>query len=167
MIDPYYSGEAENNPGCRCRWGVYCLLVGLFVGAVGVMTAPACAGMEAPTPMLLMTPTPDPTNVPAIPTGSPDYLAGMDLFGSNCAQCHGAKATGSDLGPPLIHEVYHPYHHPDFAFHAAVNRGVPRHHWYFGDMPSVPDLTDGQVDQIICYVRSLQRDSGMPVQLSC
>ena len=167
MIDPDYLGGTEKGPGCQCQWRVYCLVVGLIVGTLGIVAASACAGMEKPTPMVVKTPTPDPAHLANTETGSPDYLTGMELFGSNCAQCHGEKATGSDFGPPLIHEAYHPYHHPDFSFYAAVNRGVSRHHWYFGDMPSIPDLDDQQVGQIICYVRSLQRDSGMQVQVSC
>ena len=134
---------------------------------VGLMVTGACVGLEAPTPIPLMTPTPDPPNAVATQTGSPAYLAGMDLFNTNCAACHGEKATGSDTGPPLIHAYYQPYHHPDFTFHSAVNRGVPMHHWFFGDMPPVPGLSQQDVNQIICYVRTLQRDSGMPVNMSC
>ena len=146
---------------------MYCLTLCLIIAALCVAASASCAGVEKPTPMVFTTPTPDPTNSPSSETGSEEFLTGMVLFRSNCAQCHGEKATGSDFGPPLIHEVYHPFHHPDFAFHAAVNRGVPRHHWYFGDMPSIPNLTDQEVDQIICYVRSLQQVSGMPLEVAC
>ena len=135
MIDPDYLGGSEKEPGCQCQWRVYCLVVGLIVGTLGIVAASACAGMEKPTPMVVKTPTPDPAHLANTETGSPDYLTGMELFVSNCAQCHGEKATGSDFGPPLIHEAYHPYHHPDFSFYAAVNRGVSRYHWYFGNMP--------------------------------
>ncbi len=144
---------------CRLRW--------LIVTVMGVLAAVGCAGMEAPSPMPLKTPTPDPPSGSVNETGSPEYLVGMDLFQRNCSQCHGQKATGSEVGPPLIHEVYHPYHHPDFSFRAAINRGVPAHHWHFGSMPAVPDLSEGDVENIICYVRSLQRDSGMPVTAAC
>ena len=144
---------------CRVRW--------IIVTVMGVLAAMGCAGMEAPSPMPLKTPTPDPPNGSANHGGSPEYLAGMNLFQENCSQCHGQKGTGSDLGPPLIHEVYYSYHHPDFAFRAAIKRGVQAHHWNFGNMPSVPDLSEENVENIICYVRSLQRDSGMPVAVAC
>ena len=133
----------------------------------GIMMTGACVGLQEPTPMQVEMPTPDPPNTVTTQTGSPDYLAGMELFNDNCLLCHGEKATGSDAGPPLIHAYYQPYHHPDFAFHSAVNRGVPMHHWFFGDMPPVPGLSEQDVDQIICYVRTLQKNSGMPVSVSC
>ena len=135
---------------------VFCLLL-----AVG------CAGMEAPTPMDYKTPTPDPVDSLVTEEGSDIYMSGMELFRANCAVCHGDKGTGSDTGPPLIHEYYHPYHHPDFAFHAAVMSGVSRHHWEYGDMPPVSGLNEDDVEKIICYVRSLQQDSGMPVISPC
>ncbi len=102
---------------------------------------------------------------PASPSN--DYWAGMELFQQNCAVCHGERAAGSDAGPPLVHPIYEPGHHPDFAFHAAVQRGVVSHHWVFGDMPPIPNLDEGQVDQVICYVRSLQRESGIAVAQFC
>lgn len=144
---------------CRIRW--------IIVAVMGILAAMGCAGMEPSSPMPFKTPTPDPQNGPVNEAGSPEYLAGMGLFQANCSQCHGQKATGSDEGPPLIHEVYHPYHHPDFSFRAAIKRGVPPHHWHFGRMPPVPDLSEADVENIICYVRSLQRDSGMPVAAAC
>ena len=139
----------------------------LLAVAMGVMAATACVGMEEPTPMVMKTPTPDPTNTVNTETGSPTYLAGLDLFNMNCAQCHGEKATGSEVGPPLIHEVYQSYHHPNFSFHAAVNKGVPAHHWFYGDMPPIPGLSNEDVEKIICYVRKLQDDSGMPAGDAC
>ncbi len=92
-------------------------------------------------------------------TGSFDD--GQRLFGENCAACHGASAEGTTVGPPLVHAVYNPNHHPDFAFHNAVNNGVPQHHWAFGDMEPRPGLSGSDVNDIICYVRQLQVDEGI------
>ena len=86
---------------------------------------------------------------------------GMTAFNANCALCHGANAAGTSQGPTLIHRVYEPNHHQDFAFRNAVRNGVPSHHWQFGDMLPVPGLSDEEVDSIICYVRELQRDGGI------
>ena len=86
---------------------------------------------------------------------------GEALFGANCAACHGPGAAGTDQGPTFIAGVYHPGHHADFAFARAVRFGVPRHHWSFGDMPPVPGLADDEVQQIICYVREVQRANGL------
>ena len=92
---------------------------------------------------------------------SPRIDSGMTAFNANCALCHGPNAAGTTQGPTLIHRVYEPNHHQDFAFRNAVRNGVPSHHWQFGDMPPVPGLSDQEVDSIICYVRELQRDGGI------
>ncbi len=81
---------------------------------------------------------------------------GKTVFDTNCAQCHGPEATGTNLGPTFIDRIYHPGHHGDAAFHLAVTRGVRQHHWNFGNMLPVPGVTETQVGQIICYVRHLQ-----------
>lgn len=86
---------------------------------------------------------------------------GERLFTENCARCHGEKADGTHLGPPLVHRLYEPGHHPDFSFHNAVKNGVISHHWEFGDMPPVPGLSEPEVTQIIAHVRNLQRDGGI------
>ena len=92
-------------------------------------------------------------------TGS--FENGEILFGENCAACHGAAAAGTTVGPPLVHAVYNPNHHPDFSFHNAVNNGVPQHHWAFGDMEPRTGLSGSDVNDIICYVRQLQVDEGI------
>lgn len=86
---------------------------------------------------------------------------GESLFNANCAQCHGQAAAGTNLGPTLIDRIYHPGHHGDAAFHIAVLRGVRQHHWQFGNMLPVPGVSETQVNQIICYVRHLQRTAGI------
>ena len=86
---------------------------------------------------------------------------GEDLFNDNCSACHGAGAVGTSLGPPLIHRVYHPGHHPDFSFRNAVAQGVPQHHWPFGDMAPVPSVEEQEVEKIICYIRQTQRAEGL------
>ena len=87
--------------------------------------------------------------------------AGKLLFDKNCAECHGSGATGTDVGPPLVHIVYEPSHHADFAFHRAVGQGVRQHHWRYGDMPAIDDVSEDQVDAIVAYVRSLQDAAGI------
>ena len=82
---------------------------------------------------------------------------GEDLFNANCSACHGVNAAGTDQGPTLIDRIYHPNHHSDFSFLSAVGRGVPQHHWGFGDMPPVPGVSPDDAANIICYVRQVQR----------
>ena len=83
--------------------------------------------------------------------------AGEELFNANCSACHGVNAAGTDQGPTLIDRIYHPNHHSDFSFLSAVSRGVPQHHWGFGDMPPVPGVSPDDAAKIICYVRQVQR----------
>ncbi|MGI9625890.1 MAG: c-type cytochrome [Longimicrobiales bacterium] len=86
---------------------------------------------------------------------------GEALFTVGCVQCHGPLASGSELGPPLVHTVYRPAHHADAAFQLAVLRGVRAHHWGFGDMPPQPNVTSEMATAITGYVRWLQRQVGI------
>lgn len=87
--------------------------------------------------------------------------AGARLFAVHCQTCHGREATGTGIGPPLVHVYYEPNHHPDQTFQAAVRNGVRQHHWRFGDMPPVPGLSPDDVEKITAYVRALQRAEGI------
>ncbi len=95
-----------------------------------------------------------------IPT---EHLGGQTNFEANCLVCHGELATGSLIGPPLVHSIYRPAHHADVAFSLAVLRGTRAHHWRFGDMQPVPDVTPEMVEEIIGYIRWLQRQEGIGV----
>jgi mono/diheme cytochrome c family protein len=92
--------------------------------------------------------------------GSPEELAlGEEVFAENCQTCHGPEASGGLAGPPLIHELYVPDHHPDEAFRAAIARGVQPHHWEFAGMPPIPGLDESEVEAVIAYVRAQQREA--------
>ncbi|MEL0108389.1 MAG: cytochrome c [Rhodospirillaceae bacterium] len=82
-------------------------------------------------------------------------------FNTNCAVCHGKNASGTDKGPPLVHDIYNPGHHADMAFTLAVRRGTRRHHWPYGDMPPQPQVTKSQLKAIVKYVRELQKANGI------
>ena len=86
---------------------------------------------------------------------------GKALFTSTCSVCHGAAAVGTQAGPPLVHELYRPGHHPDISFRNAVKNGVISHHWEFGHMPPQPGVSDEDIEKIICYVRELQIAGGI------
>jgi mono/diheme cytochrome c family protein len=90
-----------------------------------------------------------------------DANNGATLYRKNCLSCHGNAGSGSNQGPPLVHKTYNSSHHADLAFHLAVKNGVRRHHWRFGDMPPLPELTPQDVGHIVVYVRSLQRRAGI------
>ncbi|MBO9423015.1 c-type cytochrome [Labrenzia sp. R4_2] len=97
----------------------------------------------------------------AIPQFSSEAQAGELLFGENCAACHGQNAAGTSNGPPLIHDIYNPGHHPDESFYSAVQKGVRGHHWPYGNMPPQSQVTQEQTGQIIRYIRELQVSNGI------
>ncbi len=89
---------------------------------------------------------------------------GKVVFDGKCATCHGINGAGSKQGPPLIHKTYNPGHHNNDAFYRAVKNGVAKHHWNFGNMPPIADVSKSQVSQIVRYVRELQLANGIVTQ---
>ncbi len=114
---------------------------------------------------LLLWPRPAPQNLAANPDANDAALManfdGRALFDKNCATCHGAQGKGSSNGPPLVHRIYEPNHHGDGAFYRAAAQGVRAHHWQFGNMPPIAGVTTRDVEQIIAYIRALQRANGI------
>jgi mono/diheme cytochrome c family protein len=98
------------------------------------------------------------------PLGKPvpaEYATGEALYTAHCALCHGPSAVGTAQGPSFLSNIYVPSHHSDASIYLAVKQGVRAHHWTFGDMPALPQVTEGEVTQIIAYVRWLQRQAGI------
>jgi len=97
-----------------------------------------------------------------VPTLTGAAIIGETIFNAKCAACHGANAAGQDgVAPPLVHRIYEPGHHGDGAFLLAAQSGVRAHHWQFGNMPPVEGVTQGDVKNIIAYVRALQKENGI------
>ena len=90
-----------------------------------------------------------------------EFQAGEAKFNTHCAACHGPQASGTQQGPPLVHKIYEPNHHGDAAFLRAAEFGVKAHHWEFGNMPKIEAVSAADVEQIIGYVRWLQRQAGI------
>lgn len=90
-----------------------------------------------------------------------ELQSGEAKFRSNCARCHGEAGAGTNQGPPLVHKIYEPSHHGDPAFQRAVANGVRAHHWQFGDMPKIEGVTPEDVEQVVRYIRWLQRQAGI------
>lgn len=90
-----------------------------------------------------------------------EFQRGEARFAARCTPCHGEAALGSSRGPPLVHPYYEPNHHADAAIRLAVLRGVRMHHWGFGDMPPVRGISDAEINEIIAYIRWLQREAGV------
>ena len=145
----------------RAGRAVALLLGSLFLALVLLATA-GCGGDADPGPV----PGPSqadnaPPTMAAVSDTGETARQGEELFNANCSACHGVGAVGTTLGPPLIHRVYHPGHHPDFSIRNAIANGVPQHHWPFGDMAPVPGVEEQDVEKIICYVRQTQRAGGI------
>ncbi len=107
---------------------------------------------SAPTPIAQISVVKD------VPT---EFKDGEEKFNAFCSPCHGTQGTGSAHGPPLVHKIYEPSHHADFAFQRAAAQGVKAHHWKFGNMPKIEGVTADEVTQIIGYIRWLQRQAGI------
>ncbi len=94
-----------------------------------------------------------------------DFVAnaqqGEALFTANCSGCHGSAGQGTGQGPPLVDKIYRAAHHADITFHWAVKNGVKQHHWTFGNMPPVENVSPEDVGHIIAYVRDEQRKAGI------
>ncbi|MCP9470782.1 MAG: cytochrome c [Nitrospira sp.] len=122
----------------------------LVLLAIGVM--PACSQEETAS-----------KGVVGAPAGAApvELREGEQKFVANCSRCHGLGGVGTDHGPPLVHKIYEPNHHADAAFHNAAANGVRAHHWQFGNMPKVEGVTTADVEQIVKYVRWLQKQAGI------
>ncbi len=96
-----------------------------------------------------------------LPKMTPELNLGKMNYDALCASCHGKNTAGTDKGPTFLHKVYHPGHHGDGAFMIAPVRGARAHHWQFGNMPPVKDITEGQVRKIIPYIRAIQKENGL------
>lgn len=97
-----------------------------------------------------------------VPQLSDQAKIGEVAYNENCASCHGTNAAGKDgVAPPLVHIIYEPSHHGDAAFRLAATKGVRGHHWPFGNMPPVENITDQEIVDIVFYVREVQRANGI------
>jgi len=124
------------------------LRIGVWVLGLGLLAA--CDSSQPPKP--------------AVGSSGPlpaEFQTGETIFNTNCSACHGKQAAGTDHGPPLVHKIYEPNHHGDPAFQRAAANGVQAHHWEFGNMPKIDAVTPQDVDQIVKYVRWLQRQAGI------
>ncbi|MFQ3316588.1 MAG: mono/diheme cytochrome c family protein [Candidatus Poriferisodalaceae bacterium] len=85
---------------------------------------------------------------------------GATVYQARCASCHGSDLRGSDNGPSQLSIVYEPGHHGDDSYRSAIRNGVGQHHWAFGNMPAVPDITDEQIERVIIFIRTQQDELG-------
>ena len=127
------------------------LIVGIILTVVGIM-----AGGR-----YLIQQRADEQGTVRVPKLSAEATTGEAAFVAYCVSCHGKNAAGTDKGPSLVNQIYGPSHHGDFSFVRAVTLGVPQHHWLFGAMPAQPQVGRNQIDQIVVYIRELQKANGI------
>jgi mono/diheme cytochrome c family protein len=123
----------------RFQIGIWALVLGLFAACDSSQPKSAVGGGPVPA----------------------EFQVGETKFNASCVACHGKQAAGTDHGPPLVHKIYEPNHHGDPAFQRAAANGVKAHHWEFGNMPKIEGVNSDDVDQIVKYVRWLQRQAGI------
>lgn len=90
----------------------------------------------------------------------PELHRGEVLYNTYCSSCHGVRATGQGLGPPLLDTLYRPGLLPDSAIARAIAQGTRQQHWNFGAMPPVGRVAGDEVPLIVDYVRWLQVRAG-------
>ncbi len=78
------------------------------------------------------------------PWAGGDSHQGATLFGTRCGVCHAADARGN-IGVNLVDRLIL-QRAPEFASHVRNGRG---------QMLGNPDLSDGQIAQLLAYLRSL------------
>lgn len=96
--------------------------------------------------------------------GSPEQVAlGQEVFDQSCATCHGPGGGGGLAGPPLTHEMYEGL--TDADIRTVIEQGKAPENWprFEAGMTPVPGLSVTEVDAVIAYVRSVQREAGLEV----
>ena len=144
------SGAGKASPWGQAKLRNMAMLVAVVVAVVGVVVFVEQAYVDDGSHLDV--------RVPELSTGA---AKGAEIFAANCTSCHGANAAGSNLGPPLVHRYYEPNHHGDNAFYAAIRVGVRAHHWRYGNMPPVPDVSERDIGLVVRYVRELQKANGI------
>jgi len=75
---------------------------------------------------------------------------GRSIFNSSCAGCHGLDGRGSDKAINISTDT-EVQHLSDAQLSSIITNGVPG-----GGMPAFRTLTDGQVRDVVGYLRTLQ-----------
>ena len=81
-----------------------------------------------------------------------DADPGRLLFENRCARCHGADATGGDLGPPILDKLRN---HTNAELRAIMKEGIA------GRMPAIK-VTDAESKPLIAFLRLIQPERPRP-----
>src|ERR1700712_5119319 len=77
-----------------------------------------------------------------------DIDGGRRLFQGMCTECHGAGGTGGDA--PSLHRPRLNHAADDTALASVIANGIPN-----TAMPRIRRFTEGELKQLVAYVRSL------------
>jgi cytochrome c len=106
------------------------------------------AAEPAPTPAAA-----DPE--PAVDSFAAQVERGAELYGANCAGCHGADGSGTDKAPPVVGEAALPLDPPAGAKHRDVKfeTALDVFKWVVANMPAGDpgSLTDAQYVDILAF----------------
>ena len=131
----------------------------LLIASLNIVWMSGCSEKEQQASMASHATDSQPSVTMQYPPTPADFSTGEATFNTFCSACHGVQAKGTEKGPPLVHKIYEPNHHGDFAFQRAAAQGVRAHHWKYGNMPKVDGVNSDEVSEIIKYVRWLQREA--------
>jgi putative heme-binding domain-containing protein len=98
-----------------------------------------------------------PDTMKVAPRTPEDLASGKRLFNAQCARCHGIGGTGGE-GPSLARTTFRNASDDEGIF-SVVRNGIQD-----SGMPAMWMMTDGEIWQVVGYVRSL--GSTTPVKLS-
>ena len=94
-------------------------------------------------------------------TSSAMMEQGRTAFARHCASCHGRMAKGTSHGPGLLGKAFGASVMPDEAIRSAVLSGAPTENAAYCPMGASPKIAPGELDEIIGFLRELQRLRGM------
>ncbi len=86
---------------------------------------------------------------------------GRSAFARHCASSHGRLAGGTTSGPGLLGAPFGLSAMPDEAIRSAVLEGVPPRNDAYRPMGPSPEIAPGELDDIIAFLRELQRLQGV------
>jgi mono/diheme cytochrome c family protein len=87
--------------------------------------------------------------------------AGRLAFTEFCIDCHGRLAEGTDRGPDLIAPRFGRALYSDDAFRGARYNKETQHAHADAGAKGAPAFSEVEVDQVLAYVRSLQKARGI------